>query len=163
MRCSWWLSFWVVFTLQDAALTGLRATKWIPVENLLFGVAKLALLPLFVLVIPGQGIFLAWSAPVFVAVALVTRYLFHTRIPEHESTSHGRSSLPAGKEIASVLGAQGATELVAIVSSLLMPLIVISRLGASANGHFYLPWTIAGSFSAVDLQRPLLVPCRGRS
>ncbi len=141
------VAFWVVFTLQDAALTGLRATKWIPVENLLFGVAKLALLPLFVLVIPGQGIFLAWSAPVFVAVALVTRYLFHTRIPEHESTSHDRSSLPAGKEIASVLGAQGATELVAIVSSLLMPLIVISRLGASANGHFYLPWTIAGSFS----------------
>ena len=28
---------------------------------------------------------------------------------------------------------------------MLMPLIVISRLGASANGHFYLPWTISVS------------------
>ena len=141
------VAFWVVFVLQDAALTGLRATKWIPVENLLFGVAKLALLPLFIVVIPKQGIFLAWSAPVFFAVALVTRYLFRTRIPEHESASHGRSFLPSGKEIVSILAAQGATELVGITSTMLMPLIVISRLGASANGHFYLPWTIAGSFS----------------
>ena len=45
--------------------------------------------------------------------------------------------------------AQGTTELVAIISSMLMPLIVISRLGASANGHFYLPWTIATSFAAL--------------
>ncbi len=141
--------FWVVFALQDAALTGLRATKWIPVENLLFGFAKLALLPLFIVVLPTQGIFLAWSAPVFFAVAFVTRYLFRTRIPEHESVTHGRSFLPSGKEIASILAAQGATELVMIISSMLMPLIVISRLGASANGHFYLPWAVAGSFSVL--------------
>jgi O-antigen/teichoic acid export membrane protein len=138
--------FWVVFALQDAALTGLRATKWVPAENILFGFAKLALLPLFIVVFPHQGIFLAWSTPVFIAVALVTRYLFRTRIPEHESASRGHSFLPSGKEIASILAAQGATELVTITSSMLMPLIVISRLGASANGHFYLPWTIAGSF-----------------
>ena len=54
------VTFWVVFVLQDSALTGLRATKWIPVENTLFGLAKLALLPLFIVLIPGQGIFLAW-------------------------------------------------------------------------------------------------------
>jgi O-antigen/teichoic acid export membrane protein len=139
--------FWVVFVLQDAALTGLRATKWVPVENLLFGLAKLALLPLFIVVLPKQGIFLAWSVPVFFAVAVVTRYLFRTQIPEHEAASRGQSLLPSGKEIASILAAQSATELVAIVTSMLMPLIVITRLGASASGHFYLPWTIAGSFA----------------
>ena len=137
------VAFWVVFVLQDAALTGLRATKWVPVENLFFGVGKLALLPLLIVLLPKQGIFLAWSAPVFFAVALVTRYLFRTRIPEHEAASGGRSFLPSGREIGSILAAQGATELVGIVSSMLMPLIVISRLGASANGHFYLPWAIA--------------------
>ena len=143
------VAFWVVFVLQDAALTGLRATKWVPVENLLFGVAKLALLPLLIVVFPQQGIFLAWSAPVFLAVALVTRYLFRTRIPEHEAASGGRSFLPSGREIGSILAAQVATELVGIIASTLMPLIVIARLGASANGHFYLPWTIAGSFSVL--------------
>jgi O-antigen/teichoic acid export membrane protein len=143
------VAFWVVFALQDAVLTGLRATKWVPVENLLFGLAKLALLPLFMVLIPMEGIFLAWSAPVFFAVALVTRYLFRTRIPAYESVSCGRSFLPSGKEIASILAAQGATQLVAIVSATLMPLIVISRLGAFANGHFYLPWTIEGSFAVL--------------
>jgi O-antigen/teichoic acid export membrane protein len=141
------VAFWVVFGLQDAALTGLRATKWVPVENLLFGIAKLAILPVTVILFRTQGIFLAWSTPVFFAVALVSRYLFRTRIPEHESVSHGRSFLPSGKEIASILAAQGATELVGVVSSMLMPLIVISRLGATANGHFYLAWIIAGSSS----------------
>ena len=141
--------FWVVFVLQDNALTGLRATKWVPVENVLFGIAKLALLPLFIVLVPKQGIFLAWSTPVFIAVALVTRYLFRTLIPEHESASRGRSLLPSGKEIASVLAAQGATQLVGIISTMLMPLIVISRLGATANGHFYLPWTITVSFSSL--------------
>ena len=37
------VAFWVVFALQDAALTGLRATKWVAVENVLFGLGKLAL------------------------------------------------------------------------------------------------------------------------
>ena len=101
------VAFWVVFVLQDDALTGLRAMKWIPVENLLFGVAKLALLPLFIAFVPEQGVFLAWSAPVFVAVVLVTRYLFGKRIPEHESASRGRSLLPSGKEIAGILAAAG--------------------------------------------------------
>jgi O-antigen/teichoic acid export membrane protein len=143
------VGFWVVFVLQDDALTGLRATKWIPVENLLFGFTKLALLPLFILLVPRQAIFLAWSMPVFFAVAFVSRYLFRKRIPEHELAGRGRSLLPSGKEIASILAAQGATQLVGIISSTLMPLIVISRLGASANGHFYLPWTIAVSFSSL--------------
>jgi hypothetical protein len=125
------VTFWVVFVLQDNALTGLRATKWVPVENLLFGIAKLALLPLFIVVVPKQGIFLAWSAP------------------EHESASCGRSLLPSGKEITSLLAAQGATQLVGIMSSMLMPLIVIARLGATASGYFYLPWTITVSFTGL--------------
>ena len=143
------VTFWVVFALQDAALTGLRATKWVPVENLLFGFAKLALLPLFMVLIPREGIFLVWSAPVFFAVALVTRYLFGTRIPAYESVSRDRSFLPSGREIASTLAAQGAAELVTIASVMLMPLIVISRLGASANGLSYLAWTIEGSFAVL--------------
>jgi O-antigen/teichoic acid export membrane protein len=143
------VAFWVVFVLQDNALTGLRATKWIPVENLFFGFAKLALLPLFIILVPKQGIFLAWSTPVFFAVAFVSRFLFGKRIPEHEAAGRGSSMLPSGKEIGSILAAQGATQLVAIMSSMLMPLIVISRLGAAANGHFYLPWTIAVSFSSL--------------
>ena len=36
---------WGVFSLQDAALTGLRQAHWVPVENAIFGVLKLALPP----------------------------------------------------------------------------------------------------------------------
>ena len=37
---------WTIFVLQDSVLTGLRATRWVPVENILFALAKLALLPI---------------------------------------------------------------------------------------------------------------------
>jgi O-antigen/teichoic acid export membrane protein len=31
---------WTIFALQDSVLTGLRATRWVPVENILFALAK---------------------------------------------------------------------------------------------------------------------------
>ena len=39
-------AFWVLFVLQDHVLVGLRQTIWVPLENGLCAVAKIALLPL---------------------------------------------------------------------------------------------------------------------
>src|SRR5207245_11583159 len=38
------VAVWVVFSLQDAALIGLRRSPWVPIENGLFGIAKIAFL-----------------------------------------------------------------------------------------------------------------------
>jgi O-antigen/teichoic acid export membrane protein len=138
---------WTVFVLQDAVLTGLRSTKWVPVENILFGLTKLALLPLALLLFRNEGIVFAWSVPVFVAVIAVSRFLFGKRIPQHEAASGGRNILPSRREFVSILSAQFTTGLVGVLASTVMPLIVIARLGAAANGHFYLPWTIIVAFN----------------
>src|ERR1039458_3209837 len=78
---------WTIFVLQDSVLTGLRATRWVPVENILFSSAKIALLPVFLVVSAHRGLFLAWTTPVFAAVGAVSWYIFRKRIPRHEARS----------------------------------------------------------------------------
>jgi len=130
---------WTIFILQDNALVGLRASRWVPVENILFAIAKLALLPVLLSVSAGQGVFLAWSAPVVLTIISVNWYLFVRRIPEHESLSMPGESLPKTRELFLLAGAQYATLLFNVFTPSIVALIVIERLGAVANAHYYVP------------------------
>jgi O-antigen/teichoic acid export membrane protein len=133
---------WTIFALQDAALTGLRESRWVPVENVLFALAKLALLPLFLLVTKPQGIFLAWSVPVLGAVGGVSWYLFRRKIPAHEAMNPSSEEPPTIREIISLASAQYATSLILVFTPSIVVLIVIRRLGAINEAHFYLPTLI---------------------
>jgi O-antigen/teichoic acid export membrane protein len=107
--------------------------------------AKLALLPACVLISSSQGIFVAWTAPILLTVIVVSWYLFRRRIPEHMSVTVPTESLPSTRELIMLAGAQYA----ALISGVFMPsilsLIVIQRLGAVANAHYFLPSMIASS------------------
>jgi O-antigen/teichoic acid export membrane protein len=153
---------WTIFALQDSALTGLRATLWVPVENISYGVVKLALIPAFLAISATQGIFLAWMAPVIVVIALVNIYLFRRRIPEHmgqPAPPETIEALPSMRQLISMTGAQYAQLLVGLSSNTIVTLIVIDRLGAVANAHYYLPAQVAlGAFVAVwSIDRSFLV------
>lgn len=134
---------WTIFVLQDSVLIGLRASRWVPVENILFALAKLALLPLMIALAAKEGIFLAWSIPVVGAIFGVSWYLFRKRIPEHEAVSASSEKLPTTREIILLASAQYASLLFSVISTSLVALIVINRLGAVANAHYYLPALIA--------------------
>jgi O-antigen/teichoic acid export membrane protein len=135
---------WTIFALQDSVLTGLRATKWVPVENILFAVAKLALLPLTLALTVHQGLFLAWTVPVLAATVAVSWYLFRKRIPEHEAMNAAIEDLPSNREIASLAVAQYAQALINFFTPSIVVLIIISRLGAVQEARYYLPTLIAG-------------------
>ena len=132
---------WTIFVLQDSVLTGLRATKWVPVENILFALIKLALLPLALALTAKQGLFLAWTIPVVGATAAVNWYLFRKRIPEHERHA-SIESLPSTREIASLAVAQYAQALVNYFTPFIIVLIVFQRLGAVAEARYYIPTLI---------------------
>ena len=135
---------WTIFALQDSVLTGLRATRWVPVENILFALAKLALLPLALALTVHQGLFVAWTVPVLVATAAVNWYLFRKRIPEHEAMNAAIDDLPSGREIASLAVAQYAQALINFFTPSIVVLIVITRLGPVAEARYYVPTLIAG-------------------
>jgi len=109
------------------------------VENIFFAAAKLALLPAFLSVSTAQGVFLAWSAPVVLTIIAVNWYLFTRRIPEHEALQARTESLPRTRELFLLAGAQYATLLFSVFTPSIVTLIVIQRLGAVANAHYYVP------------------------
>ena len=135
---------WTIFCLQDSALVGLRASRWVPVENITFALVKLALLPALVAASASQGIFLAWTVPVVVALIVVSWYLFRKRIPEHEALNASSEKLPTARELITLTAAQYTTLILGVALSSIVTLIVIDRLGAVANARFYVPAQIAG-------------------
>jgi O-antigen/teichoic acid export membrane protein len=137
------VALWTIFVLQDSVLTGLRATKWVPVENILFSIAKICLLPLFLALTSGQGLFLAWTVPVVVAIIAVNWYLFHKRIPRHEAENPTSENFPSRRELVSLAFGQYATSLISTFSSSIVVLIVIQRLGPVVEAYYYLPALIS--------------------
>jgi O-antigen/teichoic acid export membrane protein len=138
---------WTIFQLQDSVLIGLRASKWVPLENILFGAAKLAVLAILISSLPDQGIFVAWVSPVILTIIFVNRYIFGRRIPEHMQLRAPLENLPRSKELILLAGAQYATLLFSVIIPAVVTLIVIQRLGAVANAHYYVPALITGSLS----------------
>ena len=63
--------------LQDAALVGVRRAHWVPIENSLFGLAKIALLVLLSAAMPVYGPFVAFTAPALPIVVGLNLWLFH--------------------------------------------------------------------------------------
>ncbi|HEV3266854.1 MAG TPA: hypothetical protein VGZ68_00450 [Acidimicrobiales bacterium] len=135
---------WTVFALQDSVLVGLRATRWVPVENILYALAKLGLLPLFLMITAGEGIFVAWILPVVAMIVLVNWYIFKSRIPHHVSLSPVSEKLPTTRELIVLAGGEYGGLVITVLTGSLTTLIVINRLGAVANAHYYIPAQISG-------------------
>lgn len=138
---------WTVFALQDSVLVGLRATRWVPVENILYSVAKLALLPLLVALAGTNAILVAWVAPVVVAILAVNWYLFARRVPHYEARVTPVEEFPSLRHFVSLAGAQYATLLINVLTPLVAVIIVIRRLGPVAGAHYYLPALVASGVS----------------
>jgi O-antigen/teichoic acid export membrane protein len=137
---------WTIFALQDSVLIGLRASRWVAVENIAYSIAKLALLPLCVFLSAKDGIFVAWVAPLIFTNLAVTWYLFSRRIPEQMLTP-AVAELPATRELIVLAGAQYASLLSSVFVPSVVTLIVIDRLGAVANAHYFLPALIYSSLA----------------
>jgi O-antigen/teichoic acid export membrane protein len=140
---------WTIFVLQDSVLIGLRASRWVPVENILFSVAKIVLLPVFLAVTTRQGLFLAWTVPVVGATGAVSWYLFRRLIPNRVAASGSEGSLPGARELVSLAAAQYATALIAVFTTSIVALIIIAKLGPVAEADYYLPALIATAFSTL--------------
>jgi len=133
---------WAIFALQDSALIGLRSSRWVAVENISYGVVKLAILPACVAISATQGIYVAWTIPVLGCVVAITLFLFRRTIPAHMAMAAHVERLPSTGELFRLSSAQYASQLSSVFLPAIVTLIVIHRLGAIANAYFYLASTI---------------------
>ena len=129
---------WSVFNLQDAALTGLRATVWVPLENGLYGLVKLR-------AVGGGGP----DVPVRRGVRVVddpgdraARAGEPPAVPPHPPAPRDRAARcaapPARRELARYMAGDYAAQSFTQLSSTFLPVLVVSLLGA-AQGAYFLP------------------------
>lgn len=138
---------WGIFVLQDAALTALRRASWLPLENSVFGLAKIALLGSAALLGLSNGLFVAWVLPLLVLLPVVNWLLFRRALHVHLAASHAAPEVVFGRRrlgrfliidyIGSVFGQATLT---------LIPIIVLIVLGSAQTGFFYLPFALITAF-----------------
>jgi O-antigen/teichoic acid export membrane protein len=135
-----------LFTLQDSVLTGLRAAGWIPIENGLFALSKLILLIALAALLPFSGPFVAWNAPMVLAIALVNYLVFRRLIPARKSVG----SLDRRKVLAMAAGNYGGN-LFALLGNMYLPILVANQTSAAEAAYFFVPWMISISVELVAL------------
>jgi O-antigen/teichoic acid export membrane protein len=142
-------ALWTVFSLQDSVLTGLRAARWVPIENSLFALAKLILLVAVAGTLPFAGPFVAWNAPVAVAVPVISLLIFGHLIPRHpESPEAGE--LDVRRLVRAAAGNYGGT-VFALAGATFMPVLVANTRSATETAYFYVPWTISAAVQSIAL------------
>jgi O-antigen/teichoic acid export membrane protein len=135
-----------VFTLQDSVLTGLRAAAWIPLENGLYAVSKLVILIAVSAVLPFAGPFLAWNAPLLVAIALVNYLIFHRLIPAMPTVG----SLDRRKVLSMAAGNYGGN-LFGLLGNMYLPILVANQTSPTEAAYFFVPWMVSLSVELVAI------------
>ncbi|MEZ4727319.1 MAG: hypothetical protein R3E79_09320 [Caldilineaceae bacterium] len=143
---------WCIFALQDSALTGLRQSLWIPLENTIFAAVKIVLLVLFAQGNPTWGIFAAWMIPLLISLLPVNILIFRYLIPQHVQPQGQQAGGLALQAVVRYMAGNYPGTLFYLASTTLLPLLVTQQLGARANAYFYMPWMMANALLQVALQ-----------
>jgi O-antigen/teichoic acid export membrane protein len=138
---------WTVFTLQDAVLTGLRRAPLVPLENLVFGLVKLALLFLIGTGAGRGGIYYAWLLGIPAIAIPLNLYIFRVLLPHHERQSPHNPLIIS--TLRRTLGLEYLSALFGQMSSNLVPVLVANILGSVANASFYSAWVIIAALDTV--------------
>jgi O-antigen/teichoic acid export membrane protein len=143
------VALWGVFALQDAALTATRHATWVLTKNGLFGVLKVACLPLTLAIGLAHGTFLSWVIPMCVLLVPVN-WLLHRRLRQTAPSAAAVDEAQLkGRRLARFLAFDYLAAISIQTSMTMLPLIVIGILGSRANAYFYIPFTIAIALDAM--------------
>lgn len=138
---------WTLFNLQDGVLIGLRRTVWLPLENGLFGVAKIVMLVALVLTAPALGILVSWIVPMVGAVVVVTAVLAWRWLPVHARANRSRSMELGRDRVLRYAAADYGGSLFALAVTALLPVLIVTIADTRAGGTFYVVWLIATSLN----------------
>jgi O-antigen/teichoic acid export membrane protein len=133
---------WVAFVLLDGILVGLGQAIWLPVENALFGVAKLGFLLAFVGDGP-YGIFSSWALSAFLMVIPFMLLILLRFIPAHMEQVVPEGVQLTRKTFRTYAAGDYVGSMFELASISLLPLIVTYFAGAEENAFFYQSWIIA--------------------
>lgn len=145
------IAVWSIFNIEDGLLTGLGKATIVPLENGIYGAAKLLLLIGFSVWADQEAIFASWTIPAAIIVVVLTIYAFGRLIPAHALRTRQRSFTMSRQRLAGFLALDYLASLFATTTLTLLPAIVVSFGGAAEGAYFYIPWVIVTSVLLVPL------------
>jgi O-antigen/teichoic acid export membrane protein len=139
---------WEIFTLQDGALVGLQHAVAVPIENVIYSLAKLVLLVVAAKLLGSTDILFSWMIPLILLIPvmnwLILRYLKdrspYDMVPGMRIRHLARF---ASVDYLGVICGQ--------VTATVLPLLVISVLGPVAAGSFYIASLITTGAASVGI------------
>ena len=136
------LAAWAVFVLQDSVLIGIGRAPWVLSENVVFSVAKIAMLVAIVAVAPNWRIFLSWGVPTVALIAIVNVAIARRWLAPHAELQRVGAPATFTRVMRFSLADHAATLLwMATLDGI--PLLVLRRSGPSAAAYYYLAAQIA--------------------
>lgn len=139
---------WTVFNLQDSALTGLRGSSWVPLENGVYGLVKLVLLVVVAHTSLSDGVFTSWTLPVIALLVPINLLIFRRILPRHVEATRAEQEPPTRAALTRYMAGDYTGNVFRQMASTFLPVLVVARLGA-ADGAYFLP--AATIFSAMGL------------
>lgn len=138
---------WVIFVLQDHVLVGLRKATWVPLENGLCAVAKIALLPLLAVTgswaVFGAAVLPA-AAAVVVVTTLVLRYL-RRQVLLGDQQAGDRAAAGQVVPVSGLVRFAAADHFAALLwmgTSDILTLLVLHELGPESSAYYFMAATI---------------------
>ena len=127
---------WTLKQLQDQVLTGLGAARWVPWENLLFSIARLAVLWVAAPTLGATAMVLSWMLPAAAAVLVVTLWL-----PRRlRRVGSGPGALPDRAEVRRFVGPVYPAAVCTAVFYNVTPLLVTLTAGPATGAVFFVVW-----------------------
>jgi O-antigen/teichoic acid export membrane protein len=145
------VTVWCIFALQDAVLTGIRQAVWIPVENGLYGIAKLVLLVVLARVTGQYGIFASWTIPALIALLPVNLFIFRRLLPRHIATRADQPSTVTFRTMSRFMGGDYLGTLFFMSTETLLPVLILARLGKASAAYFGVIYVIIYALDLVTV------------
>jgi O-antigen/teichoic acid export membrane protein len=129
---------WSIFNLQDSALTGLRSSSWVPLENGVYGLVKLLLLVIVAGTSLEHGVFTSWTLPVIALLVPVNLLIFRRILPRHVAETAAEQIVPTRRVLTRYMGGDYTGQVFNQLSTSFLPVLVVHLL-TPADGAYLLP------------------------
>ncbi|MGW6692156.1 lipopolysaccharide biosynthesis protein [Rhodococcus sp. NPDC054953] len=131
------------FALLDHTAVGLREAGWAATKNVVHAAVKLVAAAALAFTASRVAIVWTWTVPALIGAAVlgvaVARRL---RGPDLRDVP---PALPPAREMGTYLAGSYGIYVVGALAPLMLPLIVVTRLGADANAHFAIAWSLVSA------------------
>ncbi|WP_313811088.1 phosphotransferase [Glutamicibacter sp.] len=139
---------WVIFVLQDQVLIGLRHAGWVPLENGLASVLKIAALPVFAFA-SLWAVFAATVVPSIIVVLAVTVLIRQLVKKKLAASAAVRSEPTSFKTVLGFVVPDHFASMLWFATTDVLTLIVLNVAGPEASAYWYMANTIGYSLYLV--------------